>query len=184
MILDAVYLISLLVFLIRGYSKGLVVALFSVAAVVLGAVGALKLSGTVADQLFEGGAKGGRWAPLLSYLLVFVLIVWLVRLGARLVQRSLETVAMGWANRLAGALLYGFLISFVFSSLLWLLGRMYLIRPETAADSFSYRWLEPLAPRVFAAIGVLLPFAKDIFENLGAFFDTVNQHIPAHVGAH
>lgn len=183
MIIDAIFLICLLIFLIRGYSKGVVVALFSVLAIVLGVLGALKLSGTLASLLFQDGEKGGRWVPFVSYIIVFFLIVWLVRLGARLIQKSFEAVALGWINRMAGALLYAFLISFVFSSILWLFNQMNIIKPETISSSYVYGVIEPLAPKVFSLIGTVLPFAKHIFEDLSQFFDHVNQKLPD-VGTH
>jgi membrane protein required for colicin V production len=71
MIIDAIFLICLLIFLIRGYSKGVVVALFSVLAIILGVIGALKLSGTLASLLFQNGEKGGRWVPFVSYIIVY-----------------------------------------------------------------------------------------------------------------
>lgn len=178
MIIDAIFLICVLIFLIRGYSKGVVVALFSVLAIILGVIGALKLSGTLASLLFQDGEKGGRWVPFVSYIIVFFLIVWLVRLGAKLIQKSFEAVALGWINRLAGALLYAFLISFVFSSMLWLFNQMGVIKPETKSDSYVYETIEPLAPKVFSLIGTVLPFARHIFEDLSGFFDHVNQKLP------
>ncbi|MFA6056602.1 MAG: CvpA family protein [Taibaiella sp.] len=183
MIIDAIFLICLLIFLIRGYSKGVVVALFSVVAIILGVLGALKLSGTLASLLFEGGEKGGRWVPFVSYIIVFFLIVWLVRLGSKLIQRSFEAVALGWVNRMAGALLYAFLISFVFSSILWLFNQMGVIKPETKSASYVYEMIEPLAPKVFSLISTVLPFAKHIFEDLSGFFDHVNQKL-RDVGTH
>lgn len=183
MIIDALYLICLLIFMVRGYSKGVVVALFSVLAIILGVLGALKLSGSVARLLFNDGEKGGRWAPFFAYIIVFIIIVWLVRLGAKLLQKSFEAVALGWINKLTGAILYAFLISFVFSSLLWLFNRMEVIQPETKSASYIYNLVEPLAPKVFSLIGIILPFAKHIFENLSGFFDNVNQHLPD-VGTH
>jgi membrane protein required for colicin V production len=183
MILDTLFLIFLILFLIKGYSRGLVVALFSVLGVLLGVLGALKLSGTVADALFDGGSKGGRWAPLLAYSIVFLLIVLLVRAGARLLQRSFEAVSLGWVNRLSGAVLYGFLVSFVFSSVLWLCNQMGLINPETQASSATYAFIEPVAPKVFSLMGNVIPFAKHIFDDLSSFFDKVNQSIPPHVGS-
>lgn len=174
MTIDVIYIICLLVFMIRGYSKGIVVALFSMVAIVLGVTGALKLSQSVSALLFT---EGGRWAPLVSYIIVFLLIVWLVKLGAMFVQRMMEAVTLGWLNRLSGALIYGFLVSFVFSSLLWLLNQMDLIRPETKESSLAYSFVEPLAPKVFLLIGHVLPFAKHIFDDLSLFFEQVNRHI-------
>lgn len=178
MIIDTIFFVCLLIFLIRGYSKGVVVALFSVLAVILGITGALKLSGLLSAFLFDGGEKGGKWAPFLSYILVFILIVWLVKLAAALIQKSFELVALGWINRICGAVLYAFLVSVVCSSVLWMFNRMGMIGTETKSASFVYGFIEPLAPRVFSLIGTLLPFAKHIFDDLSGFFDTVNQKLP------
>jgi membrane protein required for colicin V production len=183
MIIDAIFCICLLIFLIKGYNKGVVVALFSVLAIILGTMGALKLSGTIANLLFDHGEKGGRWVPFVSYLLAFILIVWLVRLGAKLIQRTMEAVALGWVNRLAGAVLYMFLVCFVFSAVLWLFNKMAVLNPETKSNSIVYPFVEPLAPKVFALMGTILPFAKHIFSDLSAFFDNVNQKLP-NVGSH
>jgi membrane protein required for colicin V production len=181
MIIDSIYLICLLIFLVRGYSKGIVIALFSVVAIIFGVLAALKLSGTVSKMLFSSGNGAAQWAPLVTYALIFLLVVWLVRLGARLIEKSFEAVALGWINKLAGAALYGFLISFVFSSLLWLLDKMQLINAETKAASKVYPLLDTLAPMVFSGIGNILPFAKHIFDDLSGFFDGVNQTLPDYV---
>jgi len=183
MIIDVIFLICTVIFFIKGYGRGIVVALFAVFAIVAGVLGALKLSGTVSAMLFQEGEKGGKWMPFLSYLIVFLLIVWLVRMGAGLIQRSVEKVSLGWFNRLCGAILYVFLVCFVFSSMLWLFDRMGVINPETKSSSHVYPLVEPLAAKVFSMLGYILPFAKHIFDDLAGFFDHVNQRLPD-VGAH
>lgn len=175
MLLDTIFIIGLLIFVIKGYSKGIVVALFSVLAVILGVLGALKLSGAVANTLFSDG--GGKWAPMISYAIVFLLIVWIVRLGASAIQKSLRAVSLGWLNRLAGALLYAFLFAFIFSSFLWLFNRMHLLNEDTKQASNVYNTVEPLAASVFSVIGAVLPFAKNVFTDLSQFFDQVNEKI-------
>ncbi len=177
MAIDVIYLLFLVLFMIRGYNKGFVVALFSLFAIIAGVMGALKLSGSVSRLLFNNS----QWAVFLTYILVFVLIVWLVRLGARLIEKSVEAVALGFVNRLSGAVLYGCIVSFVFSSLLWLLNQMGLIRPDTQAQSKVYALIEPFAPALFALIGKLFPFAKTIFEDLAHLLDRINDHLPGHV---
>ena len=51
--LDFVGLTIIIIFFIRGYMKGIVVALFSVLAVILGIICALKLSGLLGQWLLE-----------------------------------------------------------------------------------------------------------------------------------
>jgi len=183
MIIDLIYVILLAVFLFRGFRKGLVIALISWVAVMVGILGALKLSGTIAGWLFDTHPGAARWAPLITYILVFFLLACLVRLIGNVLQKSLEMVALGWLNRLTGALLYGFVISIIFSSVLWILDRMQFFRPQTLAQSSVFPVLEPVAPRIFSFIGDLVPYAKTAFSDLSHFFEQVNQKLPDHVGA-
>jgi len=162
----------------------LVVALFSLIAVIIGILGALKLSKTVSGWLLHGSPALARWAPLITYILIFFLLVWLIRLLAVLLQKALALVALGFINRLLGAFLYGFLISLIFSVLLWICFKMQLFRPETIAQSKAFALLEPLGPKVFEYIGKLIPFARSAFEDLNHFFDQLNQKLPDYVGAH
>jgi len=148
-------------------------------------MGALKLSGTISGLLFENGdSVAAKWAPLVTYLLLFVLILWGVRLLASFIERSLKVVMLGWANKLCGALIYGLIVCFVWSTFLWLGNRITLINQHTKAASLTYNRIEPLAPVVFSGIGKVWPFARSVFHDLGIFYDNLNKDISDHVGAH
>jgi membrane protein required for colicin V production len=181
MIIDWIYLALLAFFLFRGYRKGLVIALFSLIAIVVGIAGAVKLSKPMGELLVSRSAVAGHWAPIITYVLVFCLIAWLIRLVGRFLEQSLKLVALGWVNRICGALLFGLLFSFVSSGFLWILNRMQFIEPETIAQSRIFPLLEPLAPKVYALIGELVPWVKDAFAALSRFFDQINQKLPGHV---
>ena len=184
MILDLVGIIILIAFFIQGYRKGIIVAAFSLLAIVLGVVCSLKLSQTLAGYLFEKGWVTSAWAQLISYIVLFIGVVWLVRLGGKFIQRSFEAVMLGIINRLIGGLLYVFIGAFIWSACLWLANQVHMITPETIAASKTYALFTPVAPWVFEHIGKVLPFAKDTLTDLQHFFDGVNKHLPDHVGAH
>jgi len=173
MILDAIFLLFLVLFLIRGYKKGLVIALFAVFSLVVGLLCALKFSGVISGLLFDKQGSGALWAVFFSYIIVFTLTVWLVRLGAKAIDKAMSVVLLGWLNRLSGALLYGFLATLIFSTFLWMTDKMGLIGQETRSSSRCYGLLAGFAPGVFNAIGLLLPFIKSAFQDLSAFFDRV-----------
>lgn len=183
MILDLIFLIVLLIFLLKGYRKGLVLAICSLLAVTLGVLGALKLSGTVAHHLFaDRNGAVAKWAPLVTYLLLFILIVWIVRLFASFVERSVKAIMLGWANKLSGAVVYGLIVCFVWSTFLWLGNKIAVINPDTKDASFTYKHIEPLAPLLFSGIGKVLPFAGSVFQDLDSFYDHLNLEL-GHVGA-
>lgn len=184
MIIDLVFLLLLAIFLFRGYRKGFLIAFFSVIALIVGLVGAIKLSKVVGELLFSKNPEAAHWAPIITYVLVFFIIAWLIRMLGRFLEKSLELVALGWVNRFCGAFLYGCLLSLVFSGFLWILNRMLVISPETLAHSRLFPILEPLAPKLFALMGNLVPWVKDAFQELNQFFDQVNQNIPGYVDAY
>ena len=175
MALDITGLIIILLFFIRGYTRGIIVAVFSVVAILLGILCALKLSQSLATWLLLKGYTTVGWAPMLSYVILFTGVVLLVRLIAKMLQKAVEGIMLGMVNKLAGGILYAFLGAVVYSSVLWIGGRMNMFSPELIAASKTYPWLSQLAPWFFSVAGYLLPFAKHVFENLQHFFDAVGK---------
>lgn len=172
--LDFVTAIVIALGFLRGYRKGLIVALFSFVAVLLGVLVALKLSHLLSAWLVEKGV-GGTWAPMVAYVLLFVGVGFLVRRGAKAVEGLTNAVMLGFFNKLAGGVLYALIGTVVWSSLLWLAARIGLVSEETKASSKTYAYLEPLAPAVYAKAGVVLPFARDIFNDLSATLDSAGK---------
>lgn len=170
--LDLITATVLVLGFLRGYRKGLVVAVFSFVAVLLGVLVALKLSHLLAAWLVAQGA-GSAWAPMVAYVLLFVGVGFLVRQGARMVEGLTKAVMLGLVNKLAGGVLYAFIGAVVWSSVLWLAARVGVVSAETKAASTTYAYLEPLAPATYEKVGVVLPFARGIFSELSSTLDSI-----------
>lgn len=184
MAIDFVIITLVILFFIRGYMKGIILAAFSVLAIVLGIICALKLSERLATFLFEQGYVTNGWAQYISYIILFTGVVLLVRLAAKAIETGLDMAMMGWVNRGFGGLLYAFVAVVACSALLWLSTKMQFIQPETIAASKTYEYVSPVAPWVAGKVGKLWPVAKDVFADLQLFFDNVNTSLPADVGSH
>ena len=182
MALDLIGVTLIILFFIRGYMKGFIIAAFSVLAILLGIICALKLSHTLAAFLFEKGLITSGWGQLISYIILFIGVVLLVRLVARAIEAALKLALLGFVNKLTGGILYAFLGAIIWSTLLWICNQMHIITPETIATSKTYSWFAPLAPWFFEHVGKVWPFAKNIFADLQHFFESVNQKLPDHVG--
>lgn len=171
MVID-VLVFGLLVFaLFKGLTRGLVLALFSLLAFIVGLAAALKLSALAATYLGAHTNIGARWLPVLAFALVFILVVFLVRLGAKALEGVLKMALLGWANKLGGFIFYALLYLFVLSILLFYADGLRLIKPTTLADSVTYPYLRPLAPRLISGLGAVLPFFRNMFTQLEQFFD-------------
>jgi len=183
-ILDIIALTIVVLLFIRGYRKGIIVALFAVLAVILGITCALALSARLSTWLLDKQWVSSALAPVISYLVLFIGVLLLVRLLARLIDKATDTILLGWINKSIGGLLYAFIGITVWSSLLWLFRFGHLLSPETIVRSRTYNYIQPVAPWVFEQVGRVLPFAKNVFAEMRHFFDGINAQLPEHVGTH
>jgi membrane protein required for colicin V production len=157
--------------IIKGLRRGLIVAVFSIFAFIAGIAAAMKLSVVVAGYLKDSVNISAKWLPFISFAVVFIGVVLLVRFVASLLESTVEMAMMGWVNRIAGVLLYTILYMFTLSVVLFFVQKVKLISDETLAKSITWPWLQPLGPWVINGIGKLIPVFKDMFTELSAFFD-------------
>ncbi|WP_212000410.1 CvpA family protein [Chitinophaga sp. HK235] len=177
MSIDIVFAIIMVIALYKGYTRGLIVAVFSLVAVTLGLAVALKLSAVTATLVQQRWDIHSRWVPMLCFVCLFVGVALLVRLGASALQKLIEMAMMGWLNRLGGILLYSMIFTIVYSVVLWIANQIYLLSPETKLHSVVYPYIEHIGPWVLDHMGEWIPVFKDIFSQLQAFFDKAAGHL-------
>lgn len=178
MILDIIVAVILILAVIKGYRQGLIIALFSVIAFIIGLAAALKLSVVVAGYIGQAVKISDKWLPIISFALVFLIVVLLVRLGARFIQRTVEFAMLGWLNRLGGILLYAGLYIFIFSILIFYADQLGFIKPETKNASVTYAYIQPWGPKLMEGLGKIIPVFKGMFNDLEDFFDGVSKQVP------
>jgi membrane protein required for colicin V production len=177
MIIDIAFAIVLLLAVIKGYQKGLIVAVFSIIAFVAGIAAALKLSALVAVWLQQATNITVQWLPFISFLLVFVIVVLLVRMGAKFIEGAVNLVLLGWLNKTAGIVLYAVLYIIIFSVFLFYAQQLHLFADASIQESATWPYIIPWAPKVIDTIGSVVPWFKDMFQELGIFFESVNEKI-------
>jgi membrane protein required for colicin V production len=175
MIIDLIFAVLMVLAIIQGYRRGLIVAIFSFIAIIIGLAAAMKLSAVVANHLGNSVKVSEKWLPVISFMLVFIAVVLLVRLGARLLQKTAETVMLGFVNRIGGILLYAAIYITVYSILLFYAGQIKIIKPETMEASVTWTFIQPWGPKAINALGWAIPFFKDMFNQLEQFFSGLSQ---------
>jgi membrane protein required for colicin V production len=178
MLIDLILLGLMIMAVVKGLRRGFIVALFSMIAFIVGLVAALKLSTVVAAYLDDSINVSARWLPFLAFGLVFILVVLLVRLLAAVLQSTMELAMLGWVNRIAGIFLYAIMYILIFSVLLFFAVQMRFFDQETLDSSSTYPYIRPVGPFVIDGIGVLLPWFKNMFEELQEFFGRLSDKIP------
>lgn len=178
MAIDIIGISLVILFFIRGYMKGIIVAVFSALAIILGIICSLRLSQKLGSWLLAKGIVTSGWAQIISFVLLFIVILLLVRLIAKAMETSARALMLGWVNSGIGGLFYAGMAAIVWSAFLWLGAQMQLISPETIAASKTYTYFAPVAPWVFDKIGAIWPMVKSLLADLQHFFATANNKLP------
>jgi len=173
MIVDIAFVILMIVAIFKGLSKGLIVAIFSFLGFIIGLAAAVKLSSVVAAYLGRHVFTGSRWLPVISFLLVFIVVILLVGWGARLVRKIVDIAMLGWLDRIGGMVLYMIIYTLIFSVLLFFAVKIMWLKASVTRDSVVYSAIAPWGPRVIDHIGNVIPFFKDMFLELEKFFEAV-----------
>lgn len=152
-VLDIIFLIPLLYALYRGFKKGIVHMISSLAALVLGIFGAIKLRPFVAGLLDSLFTISPEYMNVIAFAVAFVSIVVAVHLVAFLAEKLVKAVALSLVNRLLG-MAFGLLVTaFVLSMILWPINEVneqkQIIKPERIEGSLLYKPLSSFAPAIF-----------------------------------
>lgn len=169
--IDIVFCILLFWGTYQGYRKGLIKALFSVLGFFVALAAATKLSSVVAAYLSSHFKEQYVWMPLLSFVLVFAIVILLFLFIGKLLQKTGEVVMLGWLNRLGGILIYIFIYTTAMSVVLFYLTKMNVLSESILRSSFAYPLLQPFGPLVVEKLSYVLPFLKGCFEQLSFYFE-------------
>ena len=170
MLIDIIFIILLIIAAVKGFSRGLIAGLFSFLAIIIGLAAAMKLSIVVSGWLQNSTNIAKQWLPFVSFAIVMIVVIILVRLGAKLIQKGVEFAMLGWLNKLGGVILYAFLFTTVFSIVLFYAVQMNIIKTETIQASRTYAYIQPFGPKALDLLGSVIPIFKNLFVDLENFF--------------
>ncbi len=171
MLIDILFILAMVLAIFKGFRKGLVIAVFSLVGFIIGLAAALKLSTVVAGYLKDSVNVSAKWLPVISFALVFLVVVLLVNWGGKFVERTFQAVMLGWVNKIAGALLYAVIYTLIFSIFLFYAEKVKLLEPGVISSSVFYHYIQPWGPVAIDGFGKLIPWFKDMFQELSDFFE-------------
>ena len=153
---DYILLLPVLYGLYRGFSKGFVLELASLLALVMGIYGAMHFSSFTFTYLSEFVELEARYLQLVSYGITFLVIVIAITLSAKILTLLIKMVALGFINRLMGAI-FGALKAFLILSVLLLffdaINHQYrLVKKTVLDDSLLYHPIRKNAEAIYPDI--------------------------------
>lgn len=154
--IDIVLGILLILSAIGGFKKGLIVELASLAALILGIWGAIEFSYITSEFLVDNFDWKWDHLNIVSFIITFIVIVILVHIVGKTVTKLVETVMLGFVNKLAG-LVFGFLKGAIILSIVLVVfdkinEDVEILSEESKAESQIYEPLKNFAPSIFPFI--------------------------------
>jgi membrane protein required for colicin V production len=165
MIIDLITLILLALAVYKGWKKGLVVAICSFFALYLGLLIALRFSAGVSTYFQEKG-ETAVWLPLVVFLLLIVVTIFLVRILANTISKVMKAIMLGWLNRIGGILLYAIGYMAIFSMLLFYANGLHLISDNVKNHSHTFAVVCSLGPTSVHLFEKIIPIFGDMLTQL------------------
>lgn len=163
-VIDIIVLVLLLISAISGFIKGFILSIASFIGFFLGIIVSFRLAGTVQEILMAVTGSEGRYLYFAGFLLCFALVVALVHLVGKVIEKAVKMAALGFLNRIAGAVFGALRSLLVLSALIYALSYIdpqdRLITPEQQDSSLFYQPLEKILP-------AFLPFIRYSLEEIG-----------------
>ena len=173
MLIDILFALLMALAVYKGFQRGLILGVFSLLAVIIGLAAAMKLSVIVAGYIGKSVSMSDGWLPVISFAVVFLLAILLIRLGAKIIEKTVELAMLGWLNKLFGILLFIIIFTTVFSVFLFYAEQIKLIRQSAIDQSLTYYYIQPWGPKAINSLGAVIPLFRDMFEDLKNFFGGV-----------
>ena len=145
---------------LQGYRKGLIRAIISFFSLFIGLILAFKLAGLVAEQLRLHTKIGSYWLPFISFLIVLILVLLILKWVSGLLQQTTEWLSLGWLNKLLGILLYGIIYFTMWSAIVYFLQLLGIIEGTKMSKSYSYNYIQKWWPFCMGKIATWLPSIK------------------------
>lgn len=153
-VIDIILAIALGFGFFKGFFKGFIVEVASLGALFLGLLGAVRFSGFVSDLLNEFF----DWNPVAvqtgSYLIVFIIIVYLISVLAKALTKIISKASLGLFNKFLGALFGVLKWAILMSVALFFLGKLNtwvtIIDAKTIESSILYQPITELGEYLFS----------------------------------
>lgn len=146
--LDIIILLFLAWSVYKGFSKGLILELASLIALIAGIWAAFYFSSWTEDFLKSLFNLPEKYSPAIAFVTTFVAVAILITLAGMLLDHFVDMIALGFINKILG-LFFGLLKGVLIASLiLFIIGTFdineKLIKPKVKENSFLYRPISKL----------------------------------------
>lgn len=172
--LDYLMLVPVVWLLVLGFSKGFAREITSFVALYLAIFIGFKGMYALTRWMSEHFELKTPWLPFICFILLFIGVLLLLLMSGKLLDKLFKAVALGWLNRLAGALFGAIKGLMLVSVLYWLVNQVNLIDPLDKQASMFFPYVDTFSVGMFDWLGRITPILGELFGNMESLFDELS----------
>ena len=142
-VIDIVIILPIIWGLYKGFTKGLIVEVASLLALLAGIWGAMKFYKFTAEIIEQNIDGFEKYLPIIAFAITFIGIVIGIHLLAKIIDKLVKAVALGIVNRIAGAIFGGLKFLLIISAFLVIIDKVdsqtNLLENKTKEESLLYK---------------------------------------------
>ena len=155
---DIIILVPILFALIKGFKKGFILEIATLAGLIVGIYAAIKFSDLINDWLIESFQIDQK---LLAFGITFAAVLIGLHFLAKLVEKLVKLVAMGWLNKIGGSIFALVKWTAILSVLIIIFDKINtsytMVEKDELDSSLLYHPIKNFTPSI-------LPFLEDFSE--------------------
>lgn len=160
----------LIVAILQGIRNGLIKAILSFFSLFIGLIVAYQLAGWVANQLKQHTKIESHWLPFISFIIVLLIVLFLIKWLSGLLQQTAELLLLGWLNKLLGIVLYSCIYLTIWSAVVYFLQVLGVLEAAKMKEAYSYSYLQKWWPYCMEKISLWLPAIKTTITTFSSTF--------------
>jgi len=157
-VLDIILAVPIAWFAYRGFTRGLIIELASLVALILGIWIAIHFSFFAGDFLSSNFDIGPKYLSIVAFIVTFIAVVIAVYIIGKIIEKFIDILALGFLNKLTG-LAFGivkaaFLLSVIILIINSFDNNQSVITPKLRDGSMLYKPIERFAPSIIPRLDV------------------------------
>ncbi len=169
-LIDIVALIAVGIGAFRGYQNGIIKEVTGLLGLIVGVWAGLRLSFLFADYYRDNFDILENYIPLLAFLTAFLLGVLAVWLAGKLLNRFVNSIALGLPNKLGGVVFGAAKWAFLVGTVITLIINAQILSKDTQESSVSYPILSKYCKVVQGYSIGLIPQVSNVFKDVEHYF--------------
>jgi membrane protein required for colicin V production len=154
--LDIIILIPVAFFVFKGLKNGLIIEIASLVSLFLGIYAGIYLSDYVSGLLIKYLGFNANYTSAVAFVLIFIAVLILMRILAKAIEKVIDLTALGFINKLLGAIFAVLKVMFILSLIIYVINKFdikeKLITPDSKNNSLFYKPVSSIAPLTIPGI--------------------------------